>query len=169
MCLQIDVIFSQRNWQIIIEIKCEIKRHLGSTRARLCTALSIHLQSNTVVPLLRLESSARCRLHVGEKNNISSFFRFKNVDIWLSASVTWAKADRCFRYMWTSSSFPSGRGLFWHQDQTVCRCSIFLQSQMCRHGSFRGRHILRGFGFATAIQLLINLFQNKEYLLWLDL
>lgn len=88
------------------------------------------------------------------------FLFFPLADIWLSASVTWAKADGCFRYMWTSS-FPSGRGLFWHQAQTVCRC--FLQSQTCRHGRFRGRHIFRGFGFVAGIQLLINLFQNKEY------
>lgn len=59
----------------------------------------------------------------------------------------------CFTWCWSS-----GRGLFWHLDQTGCRCYIFVQPEMRRDGAYWWRHtersnfgwwrhVLRGFAF----------------------
>lgn len=78
-------------------------------------------QSKSVFPPLRPDSSARCSLDAGEKNNVSSFFPSINVDIGLMAA---AKADLCFRSMWLSSK-RRGEPLPGHK-----RGSMFLLTKL---------------------------------------
>lgn len=63
--------------------------------------------------------------------------------------------DVCF--FWCCSS---GRALFRHQDQTICRCCSSVKRRM--RGD-RWRHVFGGFGFVSEIQTVINQSKNKRH------